>query len=120
MSGADQASSAVSNAAARLATECIPSGSSRVPPQARAAPSSKPIDVAFALAGDAALNMDYTLITTSPLVFAAGIDERDITVNIRSDMIVENDEVISVTLQNPTNATVGTPATHELIILDND
>ncbi len=52
--------------------------------------------------------------------FAAGATEATFDLTIIDDTLVEEDETIELTLRNPTNATLQSPATVTITIDDND
>jgi hypothetical protein len=62
---------------------------------------------------------DYT-ITASPVVIPAGNTSTTITIAMKEDTLVENDETVVVVLGTPTNATLATPSTYTLTIRDDD
>ena len=53
------------------------------------------------------------------LTFAPGQTSKPISLTILGDVVDEEDEIFSVTLSNPDNATLGT-ATASMLITDND
>ena len=69
--------------------------------------------------GTAAQNCDY-LTASGTLTFAPGESTKNFTVLIIDDNYVEGDESIQLTLSDPVNVVVGTPATATLTIKDND
>ncbi|MET4479969.1 DUF4082 domain-containing protein [Bradyrhizobium sp. F1.13.3] len=69
--------------------------------------------------GSALAGSDYTT-TSGTVTFAAGQVSQTISVPIINDTTPENDETFTVTLSNPTGATLGTQATTTVKILDND
>ena len=62
---------------------------------------------------------DYT-DNDGTLTFAAGTTSRQVVVNLVDDNLAETAEAFRFTLSNPTNATLGTPATAQGVILDDD
>ena len=72
----------------------------------RAATATVTIDYATAN-GTASAGSDYTS-TSGTLTFAAGTTTRTITVPIADDAVNESDETFTVTLSNPSGATLGT------------
>jgi hypothetical protein len=83
--------------------------------------SGKDVTVPFILFGSAeeGAGKDYT-ITSSPLVILAGSTSIDIQVDILDDDTIELDEDLVVTLDTPTNAVLSSPATHTVVIKDNE
>lgn len=64
--------------------------------------------------------IDYTE-TSGTLEFEPGIDSLDITIPILEDETIEEDETISLTIDNVGgNATLGAPRTAEITIVDNE
>ncbi|MBL8152514.1 MAG: hypothetical protein JNN15_21575, partial [Blastocatellia bacterium] len=72
-------------------------------------PSFQPVTVMFATAnGTATAGSDYTA-TTGTLTFPANSTaSQTISVPVIGDLLVEPDETFTVTLSNPTNATIAT------------
>ncbi|MGC6474101.1 MAG: Calx-beta domain-containing protein, partial [Candidatus Puniceispirillaceae bacterium] len=68
--------------------------------------------------GTATAGNDYTT-TTGTLTFTPGQTSLPLSIPILGDIVDENDEIFSVTLSNPDNATLGT-ATASMLITDND
>jgi Calx-beta domain len=69
--------------------------------------------------GTATLDDDYTA-ANGTLTFAAGETSKSFTVAVVNDDLDENDEIVNVTLSNPSSATLGTPFSAVLTIEDND
>jgi large repetitive protein len=70
------------------------------------APSEKPVSVQYALQpGTATQDTDYSN-TSGTLDFQPGTVTRTLSVGITPDVIFEPDETFTVTLSNPTNATI--------------
>jgi len=69
--------------------------------------------------GSASSRCDY-LTTIGTLHFAVGETMKTISIPIVDDVYVEQSESLTVTLSNPTGATLGTPSTHTLTINAND
>ena len=65
--------------------------------------------------GTASAGSDYTS-TSGTLTFAAGTTSQTITVPIADDAVNESDETFTVTLSNPSGATLGTSSTSATII----
>jgi len=68
--------------------------------------------------GTATAGNDYTT-TNGTLTFTPGQTSLPLSIPILGDIVDENDEIFSVTLSNPDNATLGT-ATASMLITDND
>ena len=56
--------------------------------------------------GTASSNGDFQRLLNLPLFFPAGTTSQTVTVRVFGDFIIENDEQFTVTLQNPSNATI--------------
>lgn len=69
--------------------------------------------------GQASSRCDY-LLTLGTLSFAAGETSKSILIPIIDDVYAEGNENFSITLSNPTGATLGAQATNTLTITDND
>jgi hypothetical protein len=76
------------------------------------------IDCAAAGTGLASSRCDYISISGT-LQFAANQASQDITIPIIDDSYAEGDESFTVTLSNPTGATLGSPNTASVTISDN-
>jgi hypothetical protein len=83
--------------------------------------SNVPVSVNFATSnGTATAGSDYTA-TSGTLNFAVGETSKTFAVTILDDTLVEGPETVTLTLTNATGgATLGTPATATLTIVDND
>ncbi len=83
--------------------------------------SGKDVTVPYIVLGSAegGAGKDYT-ITPAPLIILAGNLSVDIQVDVLDDDLIELDEDVIVTLDAPTNAVLSTPATHTIIIKDNE
>lgn len=68
--------------------------------------------------GTAIAGQDYRA-TSGTLTFAAGQTSQTLTVPILNDIVVEGDEIFSVTLSNPMGGTLGNSITN-ITIIDND
>ena len=64
--------------------------------------------------------MDYTISPATPITIPAGSTSTTITIAVKEDMAVEADETVIVVLGMPTNATLGTPSTYTLTIVNDD
>ena len=70
--------------------------------------------------GTATAGSDYTA-TSGPVFFNPGETTKTVTIPITDDQLLEANETILLTLTGPTNgATLGTPATAVLTIVDNE
>lgn len=79
----------------------------RLPVSLSGSPTSQTITVQYATAnGTAEAGTDYTA-TNGTLTFAPGETSKSIVVPILGDTVVEPNEGLTVTLSNPTNATLG-------------
>jgi len=83
--------------------------------------SGQDVTVPFSLSGSAAMGVsfDYT-IDTSPVTIPAGSSFVDIILTVNDDDQREQDEDVILTLDPPTNATLGSPTQFTLIIQDNE
>ncbi len=82
------------------------------------APSTKTVTIQYASSdGTATAGSDYTAVSGT-LTFAAGVTNQNFDVPVSNDSVVELNETVQLSLSNPTNATVGPPAT--LTIMDDD
>ncbi|MCB0950138.1 MAG: cellulase family glycosylhydrolase, partial [Mycobacterium sp.] len=71
------------------------------------APSTQPVSVQYSTSnGTATAGSDY-IATAGTITFAPGVTTQTIQVQVLSDTLVEPDETFSVTLSNPTGATLG-------------
>ncbi len=83
-------------------------------------PSSSPVSAQYATSdGTAAAGEDYTT-TGGTLTFAPGETTKSIAVPILNSGVYEADETFAVTLSNPSGATLGTPASATVTIVDDD
>lgn len=78
------------------------------------------VRVAFTLSGTAAEAEDFTLTTGGEVVFPPGSTSAVIGLSLIDDVLDEYDETISINLDTPLNAGLGTPEQHTLTIVDND
>lgn len=86
----------------------------------RAGDTSSTSTVDFASSDGTALqSQDYT-VASGTLNFAAGDVSKTFTVLLVDDVFVESDEIVNLTLSNPTGSTLGAQATAALTINDND
>ncbi|MEY9128405.1 DUF4082 domain-containing protein [Bradyrhizobium yuanmingense] len=86
----------------------------------RSGPVNQAATVGFTTSSGSALaGSDYTT-TSGTVTFAAGQASQTVSVPIVNDTTPENDETFTVTLSNPTGATLGSQVTTTVKILDND
>jgi len=72
-------------------------------------------------AGTTAAGSDFVEVAGSQLSFADGVTSKTFTVQIKDDTLAEGTETVLLELKNPTgDATLGTPSTATLNILDNE
>ena len=69
--------------------------------------------------GKASSHCDYST-TVGTLTFAIGETSKTISIPITDDVYSEGPETLTITLSNPTGATLGSPATATITINDND
>jgi hypothetical protein len=80
------------------------------------AESSKDITVPLHLGGSATRDIDYT-INLTPLFIPPGVTTASVVINVLPDLDdLEGDETITLMIQNPINATRGTPFKHTATI----
>jgi hypothetical protein len=83
-------------------------------------PSNQIVTVNYATSdGTAKAGSDYTA-TSGTLTFSSGETSKTFTISIINDTLKETSEKLTLTLSNPTNAVLGTPASAPLTIADND
>ena len=83
-------------------------------------PSSRSVTVQYSTAnGTAIAGSDYNAVTNGVVTISAGQTQATFTITIRGDFSNEPNETLTVTLNTPTNATIGT-ATGTGTIIDND
>ncbi|MGQ0619229.1 MAG: Calx-beta domain-containing protein [Panacagrimonas sp.] len=83
------------------------------------AASGLPVTVPFSASGALGAN-GATVGTSSPVVIPAGSVAGMVAVTIANDTLDEFDQLLTLTLSAPTNATLGAQPQHALTILDND
>ena len=76
------------------------------------------VDYAVTIAGTAT-GADYTL-APGTLTFAPGVTSQSIALSVNKDYVQEANETIVVGLSNPTNASLGTTASHTYTITNDD
>lgn len=75
------------------------------------APASGNVDVDYGTSdGSATAGSDYTAISSGTLTITAGNTSGTVTVSVTGDTTVESNETFTLTLSNPTGATLGTAA----------
>lgn len=79
--------------------------------------SGKEITVPFTTSGTVTAD-DFTLITPSPLTIPAGSKSADIEIQITEGDGYEEDEILTLTLQNPDNAELGSPNSQDIVITE--
>ena len=96
------------------------SGKSVTIPVTRTGSSTGTVTVQYATANGTALaGSDYTA-KSGTLTFANGVTTQNITISITSDTVIEGDETFAVNLSNPVGATLGTPSSSTVTIVDDD
>jgi hypothetical protein len=83
------------------------------------APSAETVTVYYYTDGVTVSTYDFVDVGTTMLVFAPGETLKTVRIGIKEDTSVESDETFTLRLQNPVNATVGTPVVL-CTIVDND
>ena len=83
--------------------------------------SAGAVGISFATSNGTATNADYTPVNQT-VTFAAGdTANKTVSIPIQNDALVEGSETVNLTLSSPTGgATVGSPATAVLTIIDDD
>jgi len=79
-----------------------------------------PVTVPFSIIGTAVLVDDYSVIQASPLVIPAGATSAVLSLVAGLDGLHEGPESISISLQTPTGADLGTVFEHSLVLSDVD
>jgi hypothetical protein len=75
--------------------------------------------VNYSASGTATAGSDYTL-AAGPLTFAAGETVKLLPFGLLTDGVPELAETVAITLADPSNSVLGTPATHTLTISDSN
>jgi hypothetical protein len=84
------------------------------------AASGTAVTVDFATSdGTAVAGSDYTAVTGT-LIFSPSVTVQTFTVPITDDLTYDPAETITLTLSNPNNATLGTPSSATMTIIDNE
>ena len=85
------------------------------------AASGREVTVQYATADGTAVSPDdYTAIPLTTLTFASGTISQTFTVEVVNDALFEEDEFVGLVLSTPSNATLGTPASGALTIVDDE
>lgn len=79
--------------------------------------SSKAITVPYSISGTVT-STDYTIHDPSPLVFPPGVQTVEINMSILEGDGMEPDETLVLTLEDPTHAVLGSPATQTIVITE--
>ncbi|MGQ0621897.1 MAG: Calx-beta domain-containing protein [Panacagrimonas sp.] len=82
-------------------------------------PSSQAVSVPFSVSGTAS-TADYSGLSASPVVIAAGSTSANINLTVTNDSLDEPNESLVLTLGTPVNADRGAPAVLTLTIQDDD
>jgi len=87
----------------------------------RTGPTTAPVTVSVERIGGTASGggVDHSF-TPGTLTFAPGVASRTLTVAVTNDSLAEAAETVIFRLSNATNATIGTPSTATLTIVDNE
>ena len=84
-------------------------------------PTPEPVTVDYAIAEDTATGGGVDFMGSSgKLTFAPGETTQIISVRLRNDSDIEENETILLSLSNPTNASLGALVMHSSIIIDDD
>jgi Flp pilus assembly protein TadG len=83
------------------------------------AASTLPITVPLSLSGSALPGLDFNFNQTSVVIPPGGTGAA-LSVQVIDDLLRELDETILISMGQPTNANLGTPAAHTITILIND
>ncbi len=82
-------------------------------------PSTAAVNVDYVVTGTATSGVDYTL-TQGRVTFPPGTTSQQLMLPITDDLLDEFDENVLVTLTSSQNAVVGSTASHDHAIIDND
>jgi hypothetical protein len=85
----------------------------------RTGSTSASLAVGYAIGGTASNGVDYQTIGAS-VTIAAGSSSRTVTITPINDTIMEDDEVVTLTLSASSSYLVGSPGSASLAIIDND
>ncbi len=101
-------------------TSLSESGGAAVLTATLSATTRKTVTVNYATVdGTAKAGSDY-LATSGTLTFAPGVVSGNVSVSLQDDLAVEGSESLTVNMSSPTHATLGSPSSAGLTILDND
>jgi len=92
------------------------------------AQSGKSVTVDYGIGGDAALTSDYTdasgsysVASGGTITFDAGQTQKTLKLTVVNDAVPENAETVTISISNPSNATLGTASkTHTITDADTD
>ena len=82
--------------------------------------SAKDISVSFIKSGTATINGDYNINTSSPISISAGSTTTNVSLSVIDDDSEEIEETVILTLNGPTNATLGANTQYTYTISDDD
>ena len=83
-------------------------------------PLGSTVEYSILAGGTAVPPDDYTLLGTGLLTFPPGVQTQDISLTVVDDAALEGDETVLLQLSNPADATLVSPATHTLTIIDDE
>ncbi|MEZ4659731.1 MAG: Calx-beta domain-containing protein [Caldilineaceae bacterium] len=83
-------------------------------------PSVNVVSVDYVASDGSATNGSDYAATSGALIFAPGETSQSFTVPILDDALEEDNETVALTLSNPQNGALGTPAAAELVIMDDE
>lgn len=78
------------------------------------------VSVTLSVGGTATQGGDYSLLTPTSLTIPAGYVASTVLLEISNDVLDEDNETVVLTITAASGATIGTPSTYILTILDND
>lgn len=78
------------------------------------------ISLPYTISATASNGTDYTIKTPSPLIIENGETSTGILLTILNDTEIEGNELITLTLGTPTNATLGATTSHTVTIVSDD
>jgi hypothetical protein len=86
----------------------------------RSGASSVPVTVAYQVVGGTATSGADYAVSAGTLTFEPGVNSRTITMTIADDGVPENPETVEVALTGASGASLGTPSTTTLTIIDDE